>query len=149
MTSILSREHYSDLIEIDSLHNLNFKIEQEPLAVVLEMALGIKEKPYWNRDYEASWKIENSKLYLMSIISYYNEDISMSRLFSKHINKYGKQKLVFADWYSGYIIVEINFLRHKYQNDEYYCTIYREITILKGKVISQNEFYAGERALPF
>jgi hypothetical protein len=110
----------------------------------------MEKKSYWERGYQAIWKIENSKLYLKDIISNYKGDneISMRKLFSKHFNKFG-EKNVFADWYSGNITLENNYWTHCYENEQYICTIYLEITIIQGRVISQNEIYAGEKELPF
>jgi len=150
MTSIMARSYYLDLIEIDSLHNQTFTIDEEPLALILDLALGMEKKSYWERGYQAIWKIENSKLYLKDIISNYKGDneISMRKLFSKHFNKFG-EKNVFADWYSGNITLENNYWTHCYENEQYICTIYLEITIIQGRVVSQNEIYAGEKELPF
>ncbi len=150
MTSIMARSYYLDLIEIDSLHNQTFTIDEEPLALILDLALGMEKKSYWERGYQAIWKIENSKLYLKDIISNYKGDneISMRKLFSKHFNKFG-EKNVFADWYSGNITLENNYWTHCYENEQYICTIYLEITIIQGRVISQNEIYAGKKELPF
>ena len=150
MTSIMPDSCYQDLIEIDTLRRYELTIEEEPLAIILELALGMKKKSIWERGYQATWKIENSKLYLKDIISYYKGEyeISMRKLFSKHFNKFG-EKNVFADWYSGKITLEINCLTHYHENDQYICTIYLEITIIQGRVISQNEIFAGEKELPF
>ena len=150
MTSIMPDSCYQDLIEIDTLRRYELTIEEEPLAIILELALGMKKKSIWERGYQATWKIENSKLYLKDIISYYKGEyeISMRKLFSKHFNKFG-EKNVFADWYSGKITSEINCLTHCHENDQYICTIYLEITIIQGRVISQNEIFAGEKELPF
>ena len=150
MTSIMARSYYLDLIEIDSLHNQTFTVDEEPLALILDLALGMEKKSYWERGYQAIWKIENSKLYLKDIISNYKGDneISMRKLFSKHFNKFG-EKNVFADWYSGNITLENNYWTHCYENEQYICTIYLEITIIQGRVISQNEIYAGKKELPF
>ena len=141
---------YQDLIEIDTLRRYELTIEEEPLAIILELALGMKKKSIWERGYQAKWKIENSKLYLKDIISNYKGDneIRMRELFSKHFNKFG-EKNVFADWYSGKITLEINCLTHYHENDLYICTNYLEITIIQGRVISQNEIFAGEKELPF
>jgi hypothetical protein len=146
----MARSYYLDLIEIDSLHNQTFTIDEEPLALILDLALGMEKKSYWERGYQAIWKIENSKLYLKDIISNYKGDneISMRKLFSKHFNKFG-EKNVFADWYSGNITLENNYWTHCYENEQYICTIYLEITIIQGRVISQNEIYAGKKELPF
>jgi hypothetical protein len=146
----MARSCYLDLIEIDSLHNQTFTIDEEPLALILDLALGMEKKSYWERGYQAIWKIENSKLYLKDIISNYKGDneISMRKLFSKHFNKFG-EKNVFADWYSGNITLENNYWTHCYENEQYICTIYLEITIIQGRVISQNEIYAGKKELPF
>jgi hypothetical protein len=150
MTSIMATSCYQDIIEIDSLSIYNHTIEEEPLDIILELALGMEKKSYWERGYQAIWKIENSKLYLKDIISNYKGDneISMRKLFSKHFNKFG-EKNVFADWYSGNIALENNYWTHCYENEQYICTIYLEITIIQGRVISQNEIYAGEKELPF
>jgi hypothetical protein len=150
MTSIMPDSCYQDLIEIDTLRRYELTIEEEPLAIILELALGMKKKSIWERGYKATWKIENSKLYLKDIISNYKGDneISMRKLFSKHFNKFG-EKNVFADWYSGNIALENNYWTHCYENEQYICTIYLEITIIQGRVISQNEIYAGEKELPF
>jgi hypothetical protein len=150
MTSILPASCYQDLIEIDSLRNFNLTIEQEPLAIILELALGMKKKSYWERGYKATWKIENSKLYLKDIISNYKGDneISMRNLFSKHFNKFG-EKNIFADWYSGKITLEINYLTNYQQSDQYDCITYLEITIIQGRVVSQNEICISEKELPF
>ena len=150
MTSIMARSYYLDLIEIDSLHNQTFTIDQEPLALILDLVLGMEKKSYWERGYEAIWKIENSKLYLKNIISSCKGEyeISIKRLFSKHVNKYG-EKNVFADWYSGNITAEINCLTNCHQNYRYSYFTYLEITIIQGRVVSQNEIYAGEKELPF
>ncbi len=150
MTSIMPDSCYQDLIEIDTLRRYELTIEEEPLAIILELALGMKKKSIWERGYQAKWKIENSKLYLKDIISNYKGDneIRMRELFSKHFNKFG-EKNVFADWYSGKITLEINCLTHYHENDLYICTNYLEITIIQGRVISQNEIFAGEKELPF
>jgi hypothetical protein len=150
MTNIGAASCYQDLIEIDSLRIYNHTIEEEPLDIILELALGMEKNAIWERGYKATWKIENSKLYLKDIISNYKGDneISMRKLFSKHFNKFG-EKNVFADWYSGNITLENNYWTHCYENEQYICTIYLEITIIQGRVISQNEIYAGEKELPF
>ena len=87
MTSISPPFVYDDKIEIDDIYDENLTIEQEPLAIVVEMAMGIQKKPYWERDYKAYWKIVNSKLYLKKIHSnYINDDtFSMKNFFSKHV----------------------------------------------------------------
>lgn len=150
MTSIAADSYYQDLIEIDSLHIYNHTIEEEPLAIILELVLGMEKNAIWERGYKATWKIENSKLYLKDIISNYKGDneIRMRELFSKHFNKFG-EKNVFADWYSGKITLEINCLTNNHQSDQYDCITYLEITIIQGRVVSQNEIFAGEKELPF
>ena len=150
MTSIMPDSCYQDLIEIDTLRRYELTIEEEPLDIILELALGMEKNAIWERGYKATWKIENSKLYLKDIISNYKGDneIRMRELFSKHFNKFG-EKNVFADWYSGKITLEINCLTHCHENDLYICTIYLEITIIQGIVVSQYEIYTGEKELPF
>jgi hypothetical protein len=98
MTNIGAASCYQDLIEIDSLRIYNHTIEEEPLDIILELALGMEKNAIWERGYKATWKIENSKLYLKDIISYYKGEyeISMRKLFSKHFNKFGERN-VFAD----------------------------------------------------
>ena len=95
--------------------------------------------------------LANSKLYLKKIHSnYINDDtFSMKNFFSKHIEEFGEHEPVFADWYSGKLIVAINEETHRYENDLYIFTTYREITIKNGDVILQNEIYAGYKAPPF
>ena len=66
MTSIMPDSCYQDLIEIDTLRRYELTIEEEPLAIILELALGMKKKSIWERGYQATWKIENTKL------KYYN-----------------------------------------------------------------------------
>jgi hypothetical protein len=151
MTSISAPFVYDDKIQIDDINDDDLTIEQEPLAIVVEIAMGIQKKPYWERDYKAYWKIENSKLYLKKIHSnYINDDtFSMKNFFSKHIEKFGEHEPVFADWYSGKLIVAINEETHRYENDLYIFTTYRDITIKNGDVILQNEIYAGYKELPF
>jgi hypothetical protein len=60
MTSILPASCYQDLIEIDSLRNFNLTIEQEPLAIILELALGMKKKSYLGKRLQSY--MENRKL---------------------------------------------------------------------------------------
>jgi hypothetical protein len=151
MTSISAPFVYDDKIEIDDINDDNLTIEQEPLAIVVEIAMGIQKKPYWERDYKAYWKIANSKLYLKKIHSnYINDDtFSMKNFFSMHIDKFGEHEPVFADWYSGKLIVAINEETHRCENDLYIFTTYREITIMNGNITHQNEIYAGYKELPF
>ncbi len=59
---------------------------------------------------------------------------------TKHIEKFGEHEPVFADWYSGTLIVAINEETHSCYHDLYIFTTYREITIKNGDVILQNEF---------
>ncbi len=90
MTSIMATSCYQDIIEIDSLSIYNHTIEEEPLDIILELALGMEKNAIWERGYKATWKIENSKLYLKDIISNYKGDneIRMRELFSKQIKNY-------------------------------------------------------------
>ena len=90
MTSIMATSCYQDIIEIDSLSIYNHTIEEEPLDIILELALGMEKNAIWERGYKATWKIENSKLYLKDIILNYKGDneIRMRELFSKQIKNY-------------------------------------------------------------
>jgi hypothetical protein len=63
----------------------------------------------------------------------------MKNFFSKHIEEFGEHEPVFADWYSGKLIVAINKETHSYEHDLYIFTTYREITIMNGNITHQNE----------
>jgi hypothetical protein len=54
MTSIMATSCYQDIIEIDSLSIYNHTIEEEPLDIILELALGMEKNAIWERGYKAT-----------------------------------------------------------------------------------------------